>query len=201
MNVLEHAGPKGQIILRQIPEAIWFSSARDTVAFTMLPDEPKEIAAIYVSDMGKAASWEKPGAENWIDARKAFFVIGSSLRGGMGAEEAVPFSEEAAARQFVGKNGGEVVKFNDLPRITFLAPVARRRTIRPRRGRMIMDNKPGRRRFITLMAAFAGLPLLPDRGFASVSPLSGGDRHSARRQRWYSIIKTLQRRSASCAGW
>lgn len=71
MNVLEHAGPKGQIILRQIPEAIWFSSARDTVAFTMLPDEPKEIAAIYVSDMGKAASWEKPGAENWIDARKA----------------------------------------------------------------------------------------------------------------------------------
>ncbi len=115
MNVLEHAGPKGQIILQQIPEAIWFSSARDTVAFTMLPDEPKEIAAIYVSDMGKAASWEKPGAENWVDARKAFFVIGSSLRGGMGAEEAVPFSEEAAAREFVGKNGGEVVKFNDLP--------------------------------------------------------------------------------------
>lgn len=36
---------------------------------------------------------------------------------------------------------------------------------------MIMDNKPGRRRFITLMAAFAGLPLLPARGFASVSPV------------------------------
>lgn len=115
MNVLEHSGPKGQVILQQIPEAIWFSSARDAVAFTMLPDEPKEIAAIYVSDMGKAASWEKPGADNWIDARKAFFVIGSSLRGGMGSEEAVPFSEEAAARQFVAKNGGEVVTFNDLP--------------------------------------------------------------------------------------
>lgn len=115
MNVLEHAGPKGQIILRQIPEAIWFSSARDTVAFTMLPDEPKEIAAIYVSDMGRAPSWEKPGAENWIDARKAFFVIGSARRGGMGAQEAVPFSEEAAAKDFARSNGGEVVKFNDLP--------------------------------------------------------------------------------------
>lgn len=115
MNVLEHAGPKGQIILRQIPEAIWFSSARDTVAFTMLPDEPKEIAAIYVSDMGRAPSWDKPGAENWVDARKAFFVIGSARRGGMGAEEAVPFSEEAAARAFAGSNGGEVVKFDDLP--------------------------------------------------------------------------------------
>lgn len=115
MNVLEHAGPKGQIILRQIPEAIWFSSARDTVAFTMLPDEPKEIAAIYVSDMGRAPSWDKPGAENWVDARKAIFVIGSARRGGMGAEEAVPFSEEAAARDFASSNGGEVVKFDDLP--------------------------------------------------------------------------------------
>lgn len=115
MNVLEHAGPKGQIILDRIPEAIWFSSARDTVAFTMLPDEPKEIAAIYVSDMGVAPSWDKPGAENWIDARKAFFVIGSSLRGGMGAEEAVPFSTEAAAKAFADKNGGNIMGFADLP--------------------------------------------------------------------------------------
>src|SRR5690606_34003818 len=100
MNVLEHPGPKGQIILGQIPEPIWFSSARDAVAFTMLPEEPKNIAAIYVSDMAKAPSWDEPGAGNWVDARQAFYVIGSSLRGGMGAEETVPFSTEAAARQF-----------------------------------------------------------------------------------------------------
>ena len=115
MNVLEHAGPKGQIILEKIPEAIWFSSARDTVAFTMLPDEPKEIAAIYVSDMGKAPSWEEPGADNWIDARKAVFVIDSRLRGGMGAEEAVPFSSLEAAKAFIAKNGGRIVRFADLP--------------------------------------------------------------------------------------
>ena len=36
MNVLEHAGPKGQIILAKYDEPIWFSSARDAVAFTML---------------------------------------------------------------------------------------------------------------------------------------------------------------------
>lgn len=115
MNVLEHAGPKGQIILEKIPDAIWFSSARDTVAFTMLPDEPKEIAAIYVSDMGKAPSWERPGADNWIDARKAVFVIDSRVRGGMGAEEAVPFSSEEAAQAFIAKNGGRIVSFADLP--------------------------------------------------------------------------------------
>ncbi|MBP1886038.1 nitrous oxide reductase accessory protein NosL [Sinorhizobium mexicanum] len=115
MNVLEHPGPKGQVILRDIPEPIWFSSARDTVAFTMLPEEPKDIAAIYVSDMGSAKSWEDPGAENWIDAKKAFYVIRSSVKSGMGAEEAVPFLTESAAREFAAKNGGQVTGFTDLP--------------------------------------------------------------------------------------
>ena len=31
MNVLEHSGPKGQIILASRKEPVWFSSARDTV--------------------------------------------------------------------------------------------------------------------------------------------------------------------------
>lgn len=116
MNVLEHPGPKGQIMLGQIPEPIWFSSARDAVAFTMLPEEPKDISAIYVSDMASAPSWEEPGPANWIDARQAFYVIGSTMRGGMGAPETVPFSTEAAAARFAGDNGGQVVSFADIPR-------------------------------------------------------------------------------------
>lgn len=115
MNVLEHPGPKGQILLGRIPEPIWFSSARDAVAFTMLPDEPKNVAAVFVSDMAAAPTWEEPGAKNWIDARKAYFVIRSSKRGGMGAEETIPFSTEAAARDFATKNGGEVVDFARIP--------------------------------------------------------------------------------------
>lgn len=115
MNVLEHSGPKGQIILENVPEAIWFSSARDTLAFTMLPEEPRDIAAIYVSDMSKAASWEEPGAENWVDAREAVFVIDSARRSGMGTEEAVPFSKDADARAFAKLHGGRVVRFNDVP--------------------------------------------------------------------------------------
>lgn len=115
MNVLEHEGPKGQIILGKIPEPIWFSSARDAVAFTMLPEEPRDIAAIYVSDMAAADSWEEPGAQNWVDARQAYFVVGSSARGGMGAVETVPFSTEQAAADFAAKNGGEVMRFADIP--------------------------------------------------------------------------------------
>ena len=116
MSVLEHAGPKGQILLRSRSEPVWFTSARDTLAFTMLPEEPKDVLAIYVSDMGRAPDWERPGAENWVDARKAFYVIGSDRRGGMGVEEAVPFAERAAAERFVAENGGRVVAFGEVPR-------------------------------------------------------------------------------------
>lgn len=116
MNVLEHTGPKGQILLESRFDPVWFSSARDAVSFTMLPEEPKDIQAIYVSDMGKAPSWDKPGSTNWIDARKAYFVIGSRMKGGMGADETVPFSEKSAAEKFASENGGRVVAFTDIPK-------------------------------------------------------------------------------------
>ncbi len=115
MNVMEHSGPKGQVILASRTDPVWFSSARDTIAFTMLPEEPKDIRAIYVSDMAKALSWEDPGANNWVDAQKAFFVIGSAVQGGMGAPEVIPFSDRAAAGKFVAERGGQVVTFEQIP--------------------------------------------------------------------------------------
>ncbi|WP_365830186.1 nitrous oxide reductase accessory protein NosL [Brevundimonas sp.] len=33
----------------------------------------------------------------------------------MGTEETVPFSTEAAARDFAAKNGGRVVRFDEVP--------------------------------------------------------------------------------------
>jgi copper chaperone NosL len=116
MNVLEHAGPKGQIILAKYDEPIWFSSVRDAITFTILPEESKDIRAIYVSDMGKAPSWDEPGADNWVNARQAFFVIGSDRKGGMGTAEAVPFSDGGAAKLFAKDHGGRVVRFDELPR-------------------------------------------------------------------------------------
>ncbi|AJD46156.1 copper resistance protein CopZ [Rhizobium sp. SEMIA 4085] len=115
MTVLEHPGPKGQIILQSRDEPVWFTSSRDAVAFTKLPEEPKDIAAIYVSDMSRASSWEHPGNDNWIDARGAHYVIDSSLRGGMGAAETVPFSSREAAAAFAVKNGGKIVGFEEIP--------------------------------------------------------------------------------------
>jgi copper chaperone NosL len=116
MNVVEHPGPKGQIILASQKEAVWFSSARDAISFTMLPEEPKDIRAIYVSDMAKAPDWDEPGVTNWVDAKQAFFVVGSRMKGGMGGDEAVPFSDRGAAEKFSAENGGRVMAFAEVPK-------------------------------------------------------------------------------------
>jgi copper chaperone NosL len=115
MLLSEHAGPKGQIRLASADEPIWFSSVRDTVAFTRMPLEPKDIRAIYVSDMATAPSWDDPGADNWIAAEDAWFVIGSDRLGGMNAPEPVPFGNEEAARAFATKEGGELVRLAEIP--------------------------------------------------------------------------------------
>ena len=91
-----------------------FTSVRDTIAFTMSPEEPKNIAAIYVNDMANA-DWNDPGRDNWIDARKAWYVIESGRIGGMGAPEAVPFSTQHQAEAFAGQYGGRVVDFDSIP--------------------------------------------------------------------------------------
>jgi copper chaperone NosL len=116
MNLLEHPGPKGQIITTSRIDPFWFTSVRDTVAFTLMPDQPRDIRAIYVSDMARSTSWEYPGATNWVDARQAFFAIESRKQGGMGAAEAVPFGNRSAADAFVAANGGKVVTFAQIPR-------------------------------------------------------------------------------------
>ncbi len=103
MTLTEHTGPKGQIILASQSTPVWFSSARDAFSYTMLQEEAKDVRAVYVSDMGKAASWDNPGAENWIEARGALFVIESRRQGGMGAPETVPFSARADAERFVAE--------------------------------------------------------------------------------------------------
>jgi copper chaperone NosL len=115
MPLSEHAGPKGQIFVRDQTTPFWFASARDTIAFLRLPEMPKNIVAVYVNDMARAHNWEQPEVGTWIDARRAYYVIESRRRSGMDAEEAVPFGEADAARRFAEANGGRVVGFADIP--------------------------------------------------------------------------------------
>lgn len=115
MTVLNHSGPKGQIILTGKQEALWFTSVRDTISFTLSPEEPKNIAAVYVNDMSDA-QWDNPGEENWINAYDAWYVLGSERQGGMGAPEAVPFKTKAKAELFAKNYSGSVYAFSAIPR-------------------------------------------------------------------------------------
>ena len=114
MIVADHPGPKAQIFVAGREPPYWFSSVRDAIAFTLLPEEPRDIA-LYVNDMGRATHWDSPEPGTWIDARDAWYVLESSRRGGMGAPEAVPFSDPSAAHDFVMDYGGRVVAFADIP--------------------------------------------------------------------------------------
>ncbi|HYD30047.1 MAG TPA: nitrous oxide reductase accessory protein NosL [Azospirillaceae bacterium] len=122
MNLTEHPGPKGQVLLKEGQRTVWLSSVRDTFAFTMLPEEPKDYRAIYVTDVGKAADPEHPDLTTWVEARKAWYVVGSRLTGGMGEAEPFPFAEEAAAHVFAGKNGGTVKRFAEVSEREILTP-------------------------------------------------------------------------------
>jgi copper chaperone NosL len=116
MSLTEHAGPKAQIFLQGELSPHWFASVHDAFAYTMLLEEQKNIAAIYVNDMGKAKNWDQPEAGSWVEARTAVFVIESRRRGGMDENEAVPFSDRAAAAAFSSRYGGRLVSFADMPR-------------------------------------------------------------------------------------
>lgn len=117
MIVVNHAGPKGQIQLTNKDQALWFTSVRDTIAFTLLPEEPKNIAAIFVTAMDQS-EWDHPENElsHWLAAESAWYVIRSEKRGGMGQLEAIPFEERNSALKFAEQHGGEVVAYDAIPR-------------------------------------------------------------------------------------
>ncbi len=121
MSLDEHPGPKAQIFLAGMSSPHWFASVHDAFAYTMLQDEPKDIVAIYVTDMGRVKHWDHPEPGTWIDGRKAVFVIGSRRRGGMDENEAVPFADRAAADAFIARYGGRPVEFAAMPRSYILA--------------------------------------------------------------------------------
>lgn len=123
MALSEHPGPKAQVHLEGLPNPLFFSQVRDAIAYKRMPEQSYPIRAIYVSDMDKASSWEEPGVDNWAAAEDVFYVAGSKARGGMGAQELVPFANRLSAEGFAAKNGGSVLTLAEIPDSAVLAPV------------------------------------------------------------------------------
>ena len=64
----------------------------------------KDVAKAWVKDFNNG---------EWIEAEKAYYVIGSNLMGAMG-KEIVPFEDHMGAMGFHGDRGGEIVRFVDV---------------------------------------------------------------------------------------
>ena len=114
MTVSEHAGPKAQVFVSDAASPLWFPSVRDMFAYTMLPEENQDIRAIYVSDTGATDDYADVTEGAWVEARKALYVLGSEIEGGMGLPEAVPFADRDQAAAFTEKHGGEIVSFDEV---------------------------------------------------------------------------------------
>jgi len=123
MQIAEHGGPKAQIHLEGYPAPIFFSQVRDAIAYLRGQEREARILAVYVNDMARAPSWEDPGADNWIAADAALFVVGASVTGGMGAPEIAPFGTEDAAARFSAKHGGRMMALAQIPDDAVLSPV------------------------------------------------------------------------------
>jgi copper chaperone NosL len=123
MSLDEHPGPKAQIHLEGMPDPIFFAQVREGIAYLKQPERTAGITAVYVSNMSRAPSWGAPGADNWIAAKDAVFVVGADVTGGMGAPELAPFGTEEAARAFVALHGGEVMRLDQIPAKAVLGAV------------------------------------------------------------------------------
>ncbi len=146
MLLSEHAGPKGQIHLASRAEPVWFTSVRDTIAFLRLPEEARDITAVYVNDMGRARQWDQPEAGAWVSLEEAWFVVESDRVGGMGAPEAVPFSTQASAESYVQAHGGRIQRLADIPDEYVIGPVGTTEAAagHASHGGPDHDGKPGR---------------------------------------------------------
>lgn len=110
MVLRDYPGPKAQIHYAEgAPE--FFCDLMELFSTVLSPEQKRPVARIYVQDMGKTA-WEHPEG-NWIDAKSAIYVIGSKKAGSMGPTLGA-FSEMQAAKAFVNKEGGKIVRFEQV---------------------------------------------------------------------------------------
>lgn len=110
MLLKEFPGPKAQIHYAE-GKPDFYCDLMEMFSALLAPEQKRPAAATFVQDMGKT-DWDHPAA-NWIDAKTAIYVAGSKKRGSMGPTFGA-FSSIEAAQQFVQKEGGKVLRFEQV---------------------------------------------------------------------------------------
>ncbi|WP_338919301.1 nitrous oxide reductase accessory protein NosL [Pseudomonas silesiensis] len=103
-------GPKGEVVERSGIRK--FCSTAEMIGWWLQPENQHRNARLYVHDMGRSP-WNAPDDAHLIDARDAFYVAGTSLKGAMGVVLA-SFSSRQAADRLVAEQGGRVLRFSEI---------------------------------------------------------------------------------------
>jgi len=106
------AGPKGAVSHKTDEVVRKFCSTRDMFTYYLDPENKRNIAQLLVHDMSQVP-WDTPKDELFINAKDAYYVIGSSKRGAMGSTLA-SFSEKTVAVEFAAEFGGELLTFDQI---------------------------------------------------------------------------------------
>lgn len=109
MLLADYPGPKAQIHYADRPEPEFFCDTMEMFGIYLKPEQVRPVKALFVQDMGKA-DWDQPQGA-WIDAKGAWYVVGSSRHGSMGPTVA-SFALEADAQKFADKHGGKLLNFD-----------------------------------------------------------------------------------------
>jgi len=109
MLLADYPGPKAQIHYAGQDAPEFFCDTVEMFNLYLRPEQARAVIGLWVQDMGQA-DWEAPRG-HWIDARAAYFVVGSKRHGSMGPTIA-SFALAADAERFAAAYGGRVLPFD-----------------------------------------------------------------------------------------
>ncbi|GGC60294.1 nitrous oxide reductase accessory protein NosL [Marinobacter halophilus] len=112
MVITNFPGPKGQAFTEREQNIRKFCSTKDMFAWFLQPENENRDHTLYVHNMAQT-HWEHLEDTHLIDARKAWYVVGSNRTGAMGPTLA-SFETKTEAVDFAAEHGGEVLAFSDI---------------------------------------------------------------------------------------
>ncbi|PSF12545.1 nitrous oxide reductase accessory protein NosL [Marinobacter shengliensis] len=112
MVITSFPGPKGQAFTERQQHTRKFCSTKDMFAWFLQPENENRDHTLYVHNMAET-HWDHPDDTHLIDAREAWYVVGSERTGAMGPTLA-SFETESEATDFAAEYGGQVIGFADI---------------------------------------------------------------------------------------
>ncbi len=112
MVIAEYPGPKGESFQGDGNAVVKFCSTRDMFSYILQPENSRQVREVYVHDMSQTP-WHKPEDDYFINAKDAWFVVGSNQTGAMGKTLA-SFSKQQDAKAFSERYGGQVYDYESI---------------------------------------------------------------------------------------